>query len=117
MIVLPREKVENIPNELSHLQGDFQMGVKDAVWLPLALYSKICEMRKKLEWGLLNIKESGLADFENSQTLQMANKAKIKKWLSGKDKTQAALRKMLYKDDCKSVAIKSFVKSCVKRNA
>lgn len=49
MIVLPREKVENIPNELSHLQGDFQMGVKDAVWLPLALYSKICEMRKKLE--------------------------------------------------------------------
>ena len=51
-----------------------------ARFLPAA-YSKMWEERDKLREELLNKKKSGLGGFENSQPLQVAKDAEIKKWL------------------------------------
>lgn len=45
---------------------------------------------------LLTKKEPSLAGFKNSQSLQIANNAKIKEWLP--EKISATVRKQLYED-------------------
>lgn len=40
----------------------------------------------------------------------MANDAKIKKWISGKDQIQEIARKAGFRDEPRDVAVKSFVK-------
>ena len=42
-------------------------------------YNQMWEKINKLKKGLFNVKESGLAGFENFHPLQMSNYAKIKK--------------------------------------
>ena len=51
------------------------------------------EERNKLKEELLNKKEPGINDFENSCLLKMANDAKIKKWLPSKEEIQGIARK------------------------
>lgn len=80
--------------------GDFQPdGVEVAIWFRLAANSEMWEAIHKPKEGLLNKKEPALGGFENSQSLQMANNAKIKKRLLSKGQTQRTLRKSWSKDD------------------
>lgn len=65
----------------------------------------------KLKEGLLNQKKPALAGFKNSQSLQMANNAKIKKWLLSKGQNQANLRKSWSKDYTEIVTLKSFIET------
>lgn len=76
---------------------------------------KIYEFRKKLKRGLLNIKGSGLAGFENSQTFRW-QMLKLRNSFQAKIKLRVLSENYGIKMEGKSVAIKSFAKSCVKRN-
>lgn len=93
-------------------EGDCQPdGVEVAIWFLLAANSEMWEAIHKLKEELWNKKKPALAGSENSQSLQMANNAEIKKWLLRKGQTLETHRKLWSKNDAVTVTIKSFVKT------
>lgn len=47
---------------------------------------------------MVNMKGTGIADFENYQPPWSVNYAVIEKWFSGKDQIQSSARKNVFKD-------------------
>lgn len=93
-------------------EGDCQPdGAEVAIWFLLAANSEMWEAIHKLKDELWNKKKPALAGSENSQSLQMANNAEIKKWLLSKGQTLETHRKLWSKDDTEIVTIKSIVKT------
>ena len=78
--------MENIPTELGDLAKEISIqNVEGAAWSLLATCSKIWKERDKVKKELLDKKKSDLSGVENSQPLQVANDARIKKWLLSKN--------------------------------
>ena len=75
--------------------------------LPPGLLLLLMQERGKLKVGLQRGIHTDIF-FRNPQIPQMANNAKFKKWLQGKDKIEGTFRETWSKDEIEDITLKVF---------